>query len=162
MANSVVIFYGPHKAFQDLLDDRIKSSETTVSYLDSIRIYNSRIRASELASSGPKPSLPEAVDNCIVRTNDFGSVLSHVISSFGSILEETFEIDTLYVQNPPKRARASIEAFHDPSQIEVINYPYPALSKKRFRAFLRTWKNRYLGRKNARNQYCQPCTGYRF
>lgn len=77
-------------------------------------------------------------------------------------LEETFDIDTLYVQNPPKRARASIEAFHDPSQIEVINYPYPALSKKRFRAFLRTWKNRYLGRKNAKNQYCQPCTGYRF
>ena len=150
MANSVVIFYGPHKASQDLLDDRIKSSETTVSYLDSIRIYNSRIRASELASSGPKPSLPEAVDNCIVRTNDFGSVLSHVISSFGSILEETFDIDTLYVQNPPKRARTSIEAFHDPSQIEVINYPYPALSKEMLSSIFKNVEEQVFGQEKCK------------
>lgn len=126
------------------------SSETTVSYLGSIRIYNSRIRASELASSGPKPSLPETVDNCIVRTNDFGSVLSHVISSFGSILEETFDIDTLYVQNPPKRARASIEAFHDPSQIEVINYPYPALSKETLSSIFENVEEQVFGQEKCK------------
>ena len=126
------------------------SSETTVSYLGSIRIYNSRIRASELASSGPKPSLPETVDNCIVRTNDFGSVLSHVISSFGSILEETFDIDTIYVQNPPKRARASIEAFHDPSQIEVINYPYPALSKETLSSIFENVEEQVFGQEKCK------------
>lgn len=129
MANSVVIFHGPNKAFEELLDERIDKSEDTVSYLDSIRIYNSRIRASELASKDPKPVLPESVDNCVVRANDFGSVLSHVISSFGSILEETFDIGTLYVQNPPRRAQSSIESFHDPSQIETIDFVYPKIDK---------------------------------
>ena len=129
MANSVVIFHGPNKAFEELLDERIDKSEETVSYLDSIRIYNSRIRASELASKDPKPVLPESVDNCVVRATDFGSVLSHVISSFGSILEETFDIGTLYVQNPPRRAQSSIEAFHDPSQIETIDFVYPKIDK---------------------------------
>lgn len=129
MADRVLVFFGPDKAFEKYVEANTSKNEVTVSYFDSVRVYNSRIRATELASKGAKYAIPEEVDNCVVRANDFGSVLSHVISSFSSILEEAYEIGTLFVQNPPKRALSSLRAAHPDDAVEEIFYEYKKVDK---------------------------------
>lgn len=129
MAGKVFIFFGPRKEFDELLKNHISDDEITVGYLDSIRRYNAKVRASDIATREPKDIAPEYVDNCIVYADDFGSVLSHVIPSFATILDETFEIGTLFVQNPPKRAYKSLLAFHDEQAVETTFYEYPQLKK---------------------------------
>lgn len=125
----MVVFFGPDKAFENLVEIRTSENEVTVGYLDSVRVYNSRIRATELASQGTKYSIPDEVDNCVVRANDFGSVLGHVISSFAAILEEAYDIGTLFVQNPPARALGSLRAAHSEDQVEEIRYEYRKVEK---------------------------------
>lgn len=145
MADKVVVFFGPRKAFDELLTERRSPNEYSVSYLDSVRMYNSRIRASDLVTSNTKIDIPEYVDSCVVHANDFGSVLSHVISSFATILEETFDAGTIYVQNPPKRAYESLLAAHAPEQIETIYHPYIEISKPILQDAYRVMQKDVLG-----------------
>lgn len=150
MADRVVVYIGPRSGFEQLLKESISPSEHTVTYLESIRMYNSKIRASELASRGPKYEVPEHVDNCIAYADDFGSVLSHVISNFASILEETFAIGTLYVQNPPRRALESVNAHHDASRIDTIQYDYGKLEKGDLSGIYEGLCPRVLGQEEAK------------
>ena len=93
----------PTAHFDELVSSKTEESDYTVRYLDAIRIYNTKIRAAQFVTPGAFEDMPERVDNCVVKSTDFGSVLSHVVSSFASILESTFEMDRLFVQNPPSR-----------------------------------------------------------
>lgn len=151
MANKVIVFFGPDKAFEELVESRSSRNENTVGYLDSIRIYNSRIRATELASQGAKFAIPEEVDNCVVRANDFGSVLSHVISNFATILEEAYDIGTLFIQNPPARALGSLRAAHPDEAIEEIFYEYEKVAKGDLPEIYSRLVNEVLGQAESKN-----------
>lgn len=129
MANSVVVFFGPRFEFDRIVHEGTQGDKVVASYLDSIRVYNARIKSSDLTTRDLKLKAPDHVDSCVVHADDFGSVLSHVLPSFASILEETYDIDKLYVQNPPKRAYDSLIAAHDPDAIKVIRYEYGRVSK---------------------------------
>ena len=129
MANRVTIFFGPRVEFDRIVHEGTQGDRVVVSYLDSIRVYNARIKSSDLITRDLKLKAPEHVDSCVVHADDFGSVLSHVLPSFASILEETYDIDKLYVQNPPKRAYDSLLAAHDSDAIKVIHYEYRKVGK---------------------------------
>lgn len=129
MANSVVVFFGPRFEFDRIVHEGTQGDKVVASYLDSIRVYNARIKSSDLTTRDLKLKAPDHVDSCVVHADDFGSVLSHVLPSFASILEETYDIDKLYVQNPPKRAYDSLIAAHDPDAIKVIRYEYGRVGK---------------------------------
>lgn len=123
MANKIVLFKGSGKDFEKLLSKSIGENETSVEFLEAIRTYNKRVRASDYAV--PDLDLDEAqhVDNCIVRADDFGSVVGHVISNFANIVTQSYDFDTLYVQNPPRQAEASLRtAFPDSIEVRTSNY----------------------------------------
>ena len=48
MANLVTIFFGPRSEFDRIVHEETRDDETVVSYLDSIRVYNARIKSSDL------------------------------------------------------------------------------------------------------------------
>lgn len=129
MADKVFVFFGPRKEFDRIVSEGTSNDAATAGFLDAIRIYNARIRASDLASHNTIRNLPDHIDSCIVHADDFGSVLSHVLASFSTILDNTFDIGTLYVQNPPKRAFDSILASHSESTVKVERYSYREISK---------------------------------
>lgn len=129
MANRVIVFFGPRFEFDRIVHEGTQDDGVVASYLDSIRVYNARIKSSDLTTRDLKLKAPDHVDSCVVHADDFGSVLSHVLPSFASILEETYDIDKLYVQNPPKRAYDSLLAAHDPDAIKVIHYEYRKVGK---------------------------------
>lgn len=129
MASRAVVFFGPDRAYEELLRERIDPDEVTVRYLDSIRVYNTRIRGNEGAAHEAGSYLPSKVDNCVVRASDYGSVVSHAISNFASILEGAFEFDTVYAQNPPARVFDSLKTAYTEENVECLRYSYPKISK---------------------------------
>lgn len=131
MADSAVIFFGPRKAFDEMVERETAEDERSVTYLESIRVYNARIKSSDLITRDLVLKAPERVDSCVVHADDFGSVLSHVLPSFATILEQTFDVGKLYVQNPPKRVFDSLKASQPQGTLDVIHYEYPLIEKKR-------------------------------
>lgn len=131
MADSAVIFFGPRKAFDEMVERETAEDERSVTYLESIRVYNARIKSSDLITRDLVLKAPERVDSCVVHADDFGSVLSHVLPSFATILEQTFDVGKLYVQNPPKRVFDSLKASQPQGTLDVVHYEYPLVEKKR-------------------------------
>jgi hypothetical protein len=129
MADRAIVYFGPRTGFDELVGSRVREGDRTVGYLDAIRSYNAKIRASDLASHEPRISVPDYVDNCVVHADDFGSVLSHVIANFATILEETYEVGTLFVQNPPRRALESLVSAQGEDSVEQISYRYEQVEK---------------------------------
>lgn len=150
MKTKVYVFFGPDKAFEGLVAERTNEDDYTVSYLDAIRMYNTKVRATQLIDRDAIEALPERVDNCVVRATDFGSVLSHVVSSFANILESTFEMDRLFVQNPPSRALKSLESACEEEDLEIIRFQYPELRRENLPGIYRSLNADVLGQQRSK------------
>lgn len=110
MTERVIIFDGSKKDFESLIQDEIQEDEETIPFMELIQHYNARLRPNE---SGVRESaLYENLeaDNCIVRADDYGSVLEHVLSNFVNIVNRNYNIGTLYIHNPPRRVRQSLQS----------------------------------------------------
>lgn len=140
----VVVFYGPDKEFSGLLTKRISKDEDTVEFLSVIRKYNAQVRASDLPVSEVELSNKASVDNCIVRSDDFGSVLSHAVSNFASIIAQSYEAANIFVQNPPTKAYESLRAFY-PEDIETIYTQYQRMDKSALKASYELLKQKIVG-----------------
>lgn len=112
MTERIILFNGPDKDFKAFLDKQINPNEETIEFLETVRLYNARIRASDSTTPGFDVSAMISVDNCIVRAYDFASVTAHVISNFAAIVTQAHDIDNLYIQNPPKRVIDSLESMY--------------------------------------------------
>ena len=86
MTDKIIIFYGSKKDFEEMISNEIPNDEATIPFMELIQHYNARLRPNE---SGVKESALRnniQVDNCIVRANDYASVLEHVLSNFVNIV----------------------------------------------------------------------------
>lgn len=130
MADEVLVYFGPRSAFKRNVEANIGPTETTVKFLDSVRLYNEKVRASTLATRNVEFDPSRGVDNCIVSADDFGSVASHVIPNFSNILEESYQhIGKLFVNNPPMRVLESIRASQPEGSVEEAYYDYGSVQK---------------------------------
>lgn len=82
MTDHVVIFYGSKKDFETLIEAEISEDETTIPFMELIQHYNARLRPNESGVRESALNRNIEVDNCIVRADDYGSVLDHVLSNF--------------------------------------------------------------------------------
>jgi len=108
MIDNIIAFYGSKKDFEAILTDKINEDELTIPFMELIQKYNARLRPNESGVSESELSQIIEVDNCIVRAEDYGSVLEHVLSNFVNILTLNHDIVNLYVHNPPKRVFRSL------------------------------------------------------
>lgn len=128
MTNRIVVFDGSRKDFEAMVKAEISEDDITIPFMELIQHYNARIRPSE---SGVKESALYnniEVDNCIVRSDDYASVLEHALSNFVNIVTLNHDIGTLYVQNPPRRVRQSLQAAYG-DEIEYRKSDYPSISR---------------------------------
>ena len=95
----VIVFIGSDRDYESFLREKISDEEDTIDYLELIRIYNSKIRATQ-EYAGSDLILEDEFDNVIVRSADFGSVVSHVLSNFAMIATQGCKFERLFVQNP--------------------------------------------------------------
>ena len=109
MINRIVVFTGSKKDFERFINSRISPDENTIPFMELIQHYNARLRPNESGVRESALSKKISVDNVVVRMDDYGSVLDHVMSNFANIVGLNHEIETLYVQNPPRRALESLQ-----------------------------------------------------
>lgn len=129
MTNRIVIFYGSKKDFEELVARETYVDQVTIPFMELIQHYNARLRPNE--SGVPESALSRNIDidNCIVRADDYGSVLEHVLSNFVNVFTLNHDIGTLFVHNPPRKVKDSLRAAYG-DNIEYLSTEYPALSRK--------------------------------
>lgn len=66
--------------------------ERSVACLESIRVYNARLEASNLITTDLTLNVPEKADSRVVHADGFGSVLSHVLPCFATMLGQMFDV----------------------------------------------------------------------
>ncbi len=129
MTDKVVVFTGSKRDFDTFLESQIGEYEETISFMELIQHYNARLRPNESGVGEEALSSKIKVDNCIVRSDDYGSVLPHVLSNFTNIVTLNYDIGTLYVQNPPRRVIESLKAGYG-DEIECHESEYPKLTRE--------------------------------
>ena len=150
MINNIVIFYGSRRDFEKVIKERIREDENTIPFMDLIQHYNAGLRPNESGVGEDALSGKIEVDNCIVRTEDYGSVLEHVLANFVGIITLNHDVGTLYVQNPPKRVRTSLEAYSD--NIEYCSSEYMKIQRQDLKTVYNNLQTDILGQEKCKKQ----------
>lgn len=146
----VIVFIGSDKDYESFLALEITDEEDTIDYLELIRIYNSKIRATQ-EYAGSDLILDDEFDNVVVRSADFGSVVSHVLSNFAMIATQGCRFKRLFVQNPPKQSMHSLKsAFGDSIRYEGTTYPQ--VEKQSIKEIFQQLKDKVLGQDESKNE----------
>ena len=125
MIDRIVIFRGSKKDFEKLLKNEIGSSTGTVTFMELIQYYNKQIRQNDTASRDDWIAGKRNIKNCIVRADDYASVLEHAISNFVNIITLNSNVENLFVHNPPKRVIESLNSEY----ADIMEYKYSKYEK---------------------------------
>ena len=128
MTDRVIVFIGSKRDFELFLDKNIDDTDETIPFMELIQHYNARLRPNESGVREDALSKPINVDNCIVRADDYGSVLPHVLANFTMIVTLNHDIGTLFVHNPPRRVIESLRSGYG-DEIEYYYSQYSNLSR---------------------------------
>jgi len=151
MIERIVVFYGSKKDFESYLSESINDTENTIPFMELIQHYNARLRPNE---SGVKESALYRnidVDNCVVRSDDYGSVLEHVIANFANIVTLNHDVGTLYIQNPPKRVLQSLTSTC-PELIEFKGSEYKKVDRTVLKEIYNNLNRDILGQEECKRQ----------
>lgn len=151
MTNRIIIFYGSKQDFEKLILKETDEEQYTIQFMELIQQYNARLRPNDSGVRESGFNCNIAVDNCIVRADDYGSVLEHVISNFVNIVTLNHDIGTLFVHNPPRKVRYSLCSFYD-EQIEYHYTNYPDLSREKLKEVYDNIEADILGQSSCKKQ----------
>lgn len=151
MTDKVVIFTGSKRDFDLFLKSNISECEETMPFMELIQHYNARLRPNESGVREEALSKKIKVENCIVRSDDYGSVLPHVLPNFTNIVTLNHDIGTLYVQNPPRRVIESLKAGYG-DEIEYYESDYPELTRQALEKVFFSLNSDVLGQEDCKKQ----------
>lgn len=151
MTDKVVIFTGSKRDFDVFLETQISEYEKTIPFMELIQHYNARLRPNESGVGEEALSTKIKVENCIVRSDDYGSVLPHVLSNFTNIVTLNHDIGTLYAQNPPRRVIESLRAGYG-DEIEFHQSKYPELTRETLAKMYSSLNEDVLGQEECKRQ----------
>lgn len=150
MVDRIIIFYGSRRDFEEIVEQETEDFEEVIPFMELIQHYNARLRPNE--SGVGEDGLYHRIDveACVVRADDYASVLEHVLSNFSNIVSLNHDIELLLIQNPPKRVRASLEAYYD--NIEYKSSKYPVVDREMLKKVYGDLCENVLGQKNCKQQ----------
>ena len=151
MTDRIVIFYGSKKHFEELIARETNEDQVTIPFMELIQHYNARLRPNESGVRESALSHNIDVDNCVVRADDYGSVLEHVLSNFVNVVTLNHDIGTLFVHNPPRRVRDSLRSTYG-DEIEYLGTQYPNLSREKLKEVYSNLEADILGQYNCKKQ----------
>jgi len=149
MIEHIVIFYGSKKDFETVLAERINEDDNTIPFMHLIQHYNARLRPNESGVRETQLAQSIVVDNCIVRTEDYSSVLEHVISNFVNIVCLNHDVGTLYMNNPPKRVVSSLASVY-PNEIEYLESDYQNINRDNLKGIFKNLCDDILGQEECK------------
>ena len=149
MIYRVVVFIGSKKDFESFLTKEIRDDDDTIPFMELIQHYNARLRPNESGVLEDVLHEKILVDNCIVRADDYGSVLPHVLLNFSTVITLNYDIQTLYVQNPPRRV---IESLATAYEIEYHRSEYQQLTRHSLRSIYQHINEDVLGQDDCKKK----------
>lgn len=151
MTEKIIIFNGSKKDFERLIKEETSDDQITIPFMELIQHYNARLRPNESGVRESALAKNIGVDNCIVRADDYGSVLEHVLSNFVTIVTLNHDIGTLFVHNPPRKVRDSLRSGYG-DEIEYRFSQYPALSRMKLKDVYNNINSDILGQSSCKKQ----------
>ena len=151
LTDKVVVFIGSKKDFEIFLEKQVSEDSETIPFMELIQHYNARLRPNE---SGVRENVLRdniKADNCIVRADDYGSVMPHVLANFANIVNLNYDMGTLYVQNPPRRVLESLKAGLD-RDIEYYGSQYPKLDRDTLTDIYKSLNSDIYGQEECKKQ----------
>lgn len=151
MTDRIIVFYGSKKDFEELILKETSVDQNTIPFMELIQHYNARLRPNESGVRESALSRNIEVDNCIVRADDYGSVLEHVLSNFVNIVTLNHNIGTLFVHNPPRKVRDSLRSAYG-DEIEYCGTEYPVLTREKLKEVYTNIESDILGQNTCKKQ----------
>lgn len=108
MVERVIVFQGSKRDFDAFVAKKIDEDVEVISFMELIQHYNARLRPSDSGVSEHSLSKKLKTGCCIVKADDYGSVLEHVLSNFVNVVCLNYDMEKLFVHNPPKRVLSSL------------------------------------------------------
>lgn len=147
--DKIIIFWGSNKDFEKLVNDEIPEHESFSYFMEIVQDYNSRIRPNAaLGDSDRKRRF--TVENLIVRSSDYASVLEHVIYNFVNTILLNHNIDRMFLHNPPNTVIRALRVLMD-DIIEERYSTYKTINRPSLRNIYKTLKQNIIGQTYAKH-----------
>ena len=150
MIDKIIIFYGSRRDFENVVEQETESFEEVIPFMELIQHYNARLRPNDSGVGEDGLYHRIEVEACVVRADDYASVLEHVLSNFSNIVNVNHDIEVLLVQNPPKRVRLSLETYYD--NIQYLYSEYPIVNRNMLKRVYGDLCENVLGQKACKKQ----------
>lgn len=143
---NITIYFGPKAECQKIFPDEYTSLTELVQHHDS---YQKTFRFTQ-DDQPIKPIEKQYFENVVAFSEQYAGITEGAVQSFLTILE-FYEIDNLYLQNPPEQIKKQLqEAFTD-----IVNeeqYCYKNFTKAMFFKFYRGFNENIIGQQDVRDQ----------
>ena len=150
--DTVIVFTGSHRDFDNLLDEQINNDEERTPFMEVIQHYNARIRPNETGVGEAILDQTLEAYNCIAYSDDYASVMPHVLSNFVNIVTLNYEIDRLFLHNPPRKVLQSIKSSPFVNNIKYYQSDYQALSRERLKLVYNDLSENVLGQEDCKKK----------
>lgn len=137
----IVIYYGAKNGYEEIIPTNIKTLTELVTEHDNRSKTFTFDKDNKTAVEVQKEK--EYIENLVAYSESYAGITEGAVQSFISLLSN-FEIDNLYLQNPPIQIKQQFEqAF--PSIIETEKYEYKTLTKEMFCEVNNTFSDKIIG-----------------
>ncbi|WP_300282697.1 AAA family ATPase [Peptacetobacter sp.] len=143
---NITIYFGPKDECQKIFPDEYTSLTELVQHHDS---YQKTFRFTQ--DDRPIKSIEKQYfENVVAFSEQYAGITEGAVQSFLTILE-FYEIDNLYLQNPPEQIKKQLqEAF--PNIVNEKQYCYKNFTKEMFFKFYQGFNENIIGQQDVKNQ----------
>lgn len=149
--NKVVIYYGPKRGFDELLDKEPLDGELVKNLSALVREHDESSREHRLITSTDEGEsrAPLSVESLVVHSDEYASVREHVILNFEGFLSN-FVVNQLYLHNPPEILSEKIKKLYP--NVVIKHFEYPRIDKDKIVEIYKEYGNNIIGQEKVRKQ----------
>lgn len=151
MTSRIFIYYGDDNSFQKLIEREVMPDDKGATLLDTVRRYNAQIRSSDVIAPDIEMLAKGEADYCVVKTNDYGSILEHAVNNFAEMISHAYEVNTIFLQNPPLRVVKSVESAF-PDMVQTEYQKHQKLTKRKLKRLNSDLQEKVLGQHEGRRE----------
>lgn len=143
----IKVFYGPRKAFDEILPKGIRPK--TLTKLVEISDYKRHNIYVDYPNKTKENRRKQSFKNVIATTEEYALLSDSGLNGLITLLDE-FSIENIYFQNPPSSVVSQLEEVY--GKISRDNYLYKNIQTKTLKIFANKFTSEILGQETAKNK----------
>lgn len=143
----ILIYFGPKKEFEKKISSQRR---TLTELLHREAVKRNKIIVTAQSEDGTEDYQREVISRLIVYSEEYAGLSDSGMQNFISLLE-IYDIEELYLQNPPFQIHQKIELFYK-DLVKIEKYRYKKINKKYFLKFYNEFSDHIVGQNHARDK----------